>query len=130
MIVVDASALVPALLAEAGSKGLIDRLLADDSDLHAPHLIDIEVVSVLRKVTIQGAVDRRRAELALRNLHDLHLTRHAHALQLPRLWALRSNLSPYDAAYVALAEFLDAPLVTRDRRLAAAPGHAARIEVL
>jgi predicted nucleic acid-binding protein len=130
VIVADASALTPALLGLAGSKPLVERLFADGAGLHAPHVIDLEVTSALRKLSARGLIEARTANQALANLNDTRLVRHGHALLLPRIWQLRSNLSPYDAAYVALAELLDAPLLTRDRRLANAPGHQARVEVV
>lgn len=129
MIVVDASALAAALLTEAGADAVTHRLFADDADLHAPHLIDLEIASILRKLTSRGLIGPNRAELALEDFQRLELTRYPHALLLPRVWALRDNLTPYDAAYIALAELLDTPLVTRDRRLAEAPGHQVEVEV-
>src|SRR5947208_2952668 len=89
-------------------------------DLAAPEIIDLEVVSVWRRTL----TDERRAALALSDLEDLPLARAPHLPLLPRCWALRHNLTPYDAAYVALAEALDSELVTADRRLARAPGVA------
>lgn len=130
MIVVDASALAVALLTEAGADAVAHRLFADDADLHAPHLIDLEIASILRKLTTRGLVDPNRAQLALEDFQHLELTRYPHALLLPRVWSLRANLTPYDAAYIALAELLDTPLVTRDQRLAQAPGHHVKVEVL
>jgi predicted nucleic acid-binding protein len=98
--------------------------------LHAPHLLDVEAAQVLRRLLAAGSITSRRCDQALRNLRDLRIRRYAHTTLLPRVWALRVNLTAYDAAYVALAEALEAPLVTRDRRLADAPGHRADIEVV
>lgn len=96
----------------------------------APDLIDLEVTSVLRKQVKRGALDLRRASLALDDLMDLSMQR-VPALQLiARCWALRDNLTPYDAAYVALAELFEVPLVTGDRRLAKAPGLGCHVELL
>lgn len=105
------------------------RIFRPDETLHAPHLIDIEVAQVLRRYAMSSAIDEARGREALADLADFPLRRYSHDLLLMRLWALRANLTAYDAAYVALAETLDAPLLTRDRRLAAAPGHRARIEL-
>lgn len=78
----------------------------------------------------KAKLDPERAGLALEHLAQLDLTRYGHDLLLPRIWALRANLTAYDAAYVALAEALDAVLLTCDGRIAAAPGSAARVELL
>jgi predicted nucleic acid-binding protein len=96
----------------------------------APDLVDLEVLSVLRNQLIGGKLDRRRAELALADLTDLPLERAPHGPLLMRCWELRDNLTVYDAAYVALAEALDASLLTGDARLAAAPGRRCSVEVL
>jgi len=90
--------------------------------LHVPHLLDIEVAQVLRRYVREAQLTERDAADALQDLRDLDLTRHAHEPLLGRVWALRQNFSAYDAVYVALAEMLDASLVTCDRRLAHAPG--------
>jgi predicted nucleic acid-binding protein len=83
----------------------------------------------LRRYAASGQVGAERGRLALLDLTDLPMHRYSHDFLLPRIWALRHNLTAYDATYVALAEALDAPLLTRDRHLAAAPGHQARIEL-
>ena len=95
----------------------------------SPHLLDIEVAQVLRRFVAGGKVTPVRAREALDDLLDLALTRYPHGVLLGRVWELRSNLTAYDAAYVALAEALDAVLVTCDGKIAEAPGHRARIEV-
>lgn len=130
MIVIDASVMADALLNIRNSDAVAARLVAAAAELHAPHLIDIEVAHVIRRHTVMGVVAAERGRAALQVLAAMPLTRYPHANLLPRIWDLRGNLSAYDATYVALAEALDAPLVTRDRRLAAAPGHSARIEVV
>ena len=123
MIVVDASVLVSAL-ADDGSDGETARKrLEADGDLHVPHLIDLEVVSVLRKRLLARHLDDRRAQLAMRDLHDLPAVRYPHLPFVNRIWQLRPNLTSYDAAYVALAEELDCALVTADERV----GRAARV---
>lgn len=129
MLVVDASVVVVAL-ADDGPDGdrVRDRLRADA--LAAPELIDLEVLSVLRKQLAAGALDVRRAALALADLADLPLERASHLPLLPRCWELRDNLTMYDAAYVALAEALDVTLLTADARISRAPGPSCRIDVL
>lgn len=97
--------------------------------LHAPHLIDLEVAHVLRKLNLRRILSDVRARQALADLEGLGIVRHEHDIFLPRIWALRATLTAYDAAYVALAETLNAPLITLDRKLARASGHRARIEV-
>ena len=129
MIVVDASVVVELLLATPDAPRILDRLLGAGEPLHAPHLLDVEVLQVLRRYAARGTLSSARADEALRVLGDLPLTRHAHGPFLERVWSLRANLTTYDAAYVALAEALDATLLTRDARLASAPGHRARVEV-
>lgn len=130
MIVVDTSALVEVLLGTPDGGALEPRLLGAGQRLHAPHLLDAEVAHVLRRFAASGAIAPELGREALNDLADLPLQRHPHDWLLPRVWELRHNLSAYDAVYVALAEALDAPLVTRDKRLAAAPGHQARVEVV
>lgn len=131
MIVLDASAAVEMVLHTAPGALMAERLLAaSSSSLHAPHLLDVEVAQVLRRFVTRGELDPGRAKQSLTILAALPFERHAHDLLLPRIWALRSNLTAYDAAYVALAEILDATLITRDARLLRASGHTARVEVV
>lgn len=130
MIVVDASALLEALLRTSAAKAVEHRLFAPRQTLHAPHLIDVEVAQVIRRYAANREIDGKRGRIALTDLADFPLRRYPHDLLLPRIWDLRNNLTAYDAAYVALAEALDAPLLTRDRRLAAAAGHRAQIELV
>jgi predicted nucleic acid-binding protein len=91
--------------------------------------MDVEVTQVLRRFVARGEIEPERARQALEDLADLPLQRYAHDVLLPRVWELRQNLTAYDAVYVALAEVLDAPLLTRDARILRAPGHGARVEV-
>jgi predicted nucleic acid-binding protein len=129
VIVVDASALLEALLRTPAAKAVEDRLFAPGQTLHAPHLLDVEVAQVIRRYAANREIDEARGRLALADLAELPLRRYPHDFLLPRIWELRNSLTAYDAAYVVLAEALDAPLLTRDRRLAAAVGHRARIEL-
>ena len=130
MIVPDCSAIAYALLRVPGSETVADRLFASDAELHAPHLLDLEVIQVLRKACRAGELDVARASQRFEDYTRLPLVRYSHILFWPRIWELRNNMTAYDAAYVALAESLDAPLLTRDKRLASAPGHHARIELV
>jgi predicted nucleic acid-binding protein len=106
------------------------RLFRAEDELHAPHLLDVEIVQGLRRLVRTGEVSSRRADEAIADLTDLDLHRHPHLDLLDRAWKLRDNISAYDAMYVALAEAMEAPMVTCDVPLAKAPGHRARIEVI
>jgi len=130
MIVLDASAMVDWLLQTSSGQRIEERIFSRNESLHAPHLLDLEVAQVLRRLAHQGVISEQRADEAIRDLLDLRLTRYPHLVFLPRIWQLRHNLSAYDAAYVALAEKLGAALVTRDARLSSAWGHTATIELL
>lgn len=129
MIVADASALLDVLLRTPPGLAIEERMLAAGETLHVPHLIDIEVAQTLRRYARAGQVGAERYREVLSDFATLPLRRYSHGFLLPRIWELRNNLTAYDAAYVALAEILDAVLVTSDRRLAAAPGLRAEIEV-
>ncbi|MGY1590714.1 type II toxin-antitoxin system VapC family toxin [Geodermatophilus sp. SYSU D00708] len=129
MIVVDASVLVPAL-ADDGADGDHARQRLRGQVLAAPEILDLEVLSVLRRLCRAGAVPPRRAEQALRDLTDLPVRRAPHRSLLPRCWELREDLTVYDASYVALAEALDTVLLTADARLARAPGVHCRVDVV
>ena len=130
MIVVDASALVEVLLRTPAAGSVEQRLFEPGQSLHAPHLLDVEIAQVLRRYAASGEIGAGRGRAALADLTDLSLRRYPHDLLLPRVWELRNNLTAYDAVYVALAEALDATLITRDRRLAAAAGHRARVALV
>ncbi len=130
MIVVDASAILEILLGTSDSARVADRLFTPGETLHAPHLLNIEVAQVLRRYALAKELDSTRGLEALEDLADLPLTLYPHDLLLPRIWELRRNLTAYDAAYVALAEALGAPLVTRDAALASVGVHHARVELL
>ena len=129
MIVLDASAVVDWLLQTPVGKRIEQRIYARKDTLHTVYLLDVEFAQVLRRLVREGRLARKRAEEAIEDLVALRVTRYAPVLFLDRIWQLRQNLSAYDAAYVALAEELKAPLITRDQRIAAVPGHAAMIEV-
>lgn len=129
MIVVDASVLAPAL-ADDGVDGDQARARLRDEALTAPELIDLEVLSVLRRLSRAGQLPARRAELASSDLLALPLRRMPHRPLLRRCWSLRENLTTYDAAYVALAETLSLVLVTSDARLSNAPGLHCDVEVV
>ena len=129
MIVVDASVLATSL-GDDGPDGDQARARLRGERLTAPELVDLEVVSVLRRQVRAGALDIRRAALALADLGALPLRRTPHRPLLARCWELRDNLTIYDAAYVALAEALGVLLLTGDARLARATGPACTIEVL
>jgi predicted nucleic acid-binding protein len=131
MIVVDASIVVELLLNKPASDDIWRRLMLDRHGLAAPHLLDVEVAQVLRRHNAGGELNDARARDALQTLADFPARRYAHAELLDRIWQLRHNLTAYDAAYIALAEALDATLLTRDARLAAAtPDRHTLIEVL
>jgi predicted nucleic acid-binding protein len=130
MIVVDASALLETLLRTPAAKAVEKFLFDPRQTLHVPHLLDVEIAQVIRRYAANGEIDDRRGRAALGDLADFPLHRYPHDFLLSRVWDLRNNLTAYDAVYVALAEALDAPLLTRDRRLAAASGHHARVELV
>lgn len=130
MIVLDASAAVAVLLnLGAGAPRIRERMDRAGDDLHVPYLFEIEVVSVLRRYALNGELSSGRAHLALNRLSTLKVSFYPHTALLYRVWELRDNVSAYDAAYIALAETLEATLVTRDARLAWAPGVRAEVEV-
>ena len=130
MIVVDASALLEFLLQTPLGVRVEARLFRRDDEFHAPHLVDVEVVQGLRRLVRTGEVSSGRAADAIADLNELDLHRHAHLDLLGRAWKLRDNISAYDAMYVALAEAIEAPIVTCDNPLARSPGHLARIELI
>jgi predicted nucleic acid-binding protein len=131
MIVVDASAITELLLqTDLGIR--VERRIYrdDDDDLHAPHLLDVEVLSALRRLVHTGEVLAERAEEAIEDLALLRIIRHGHLDFATRVWELRQNFTAYDAMYLALAESLDATVLTCDRPFGSVTGHSARIEVI
>ncbi len=128
MIIADASFLVMAL-GDDGPDGAQARERLRGEELAAPHLVDVEVTSVLRRSVLTGAMTGQRAGQALQDLTDLAIERVAHTTLLPRVWELRDNLTPYDACYVAVAELFHAPLLTYDAKMAGAPGALCTFEV-
>ena len=130
MIVVDASALLEFLLQTSLGHRVEARIFRDQDELHVPHLVDVEIVQALRRLVRTGEISPARAAEAIEDLTDFDVHRHAHLDLLGRAWKLRDNISAYDAMYVAIAEAIQAPIVTCDGPLAKAPGHRARIEVI
>ena len=126
MLVVDTSAVLAALASRPPEPTLLQRL-ADDGDLQAPHLIDIEILNALRGLVRSGQLSQDRAQDVRSDVEDLAITRYGHQPLADRVWALRHNLTAYDAAFVALADALEVPLVTCDARLANAPGVTAEL---
>jgi predicted nucleic acid-binding protein len=129
MIVVDASVLFE-VVADTPAAEPIRVRLAADTDHAAPHLIDVEVFSVIRRERLRGALDDTAAGQAVTDLRDWPGERYGHRSLLERAWELRETVRGWDAVYVALAEALDAPLLTSDRRLAAAAGPTCSIEIV
>jgi predicted nucleic acid-binding protein len=129
VIVLDASAAIDWLLGTSAGQQIESRIYSQGESLHAPHLLDLEVAQVLRRLVREVAVSAQRADEALQDLLNLRVTRYPHFVFLPHIWRLRHNLSAYDAAYVALAEQLGATLITRDARLASATGRGVRVEL-
>jgi predicted nucleic acid-binding protein len=131
MLVLDTSAGVEFLLGrEPVGPAVRTRLAVPGESIHVPHIFEIEMASALRQGERRGAWTTDEAQRAFTLLRDLRLTRYPHRVLLERIWQLRFNVTPYDAAFLALAEALDAPLVTSDARLARASGATARVELL
>lgn len=129
MIVLDASAAVEWLLRTQKGLRIEAQLFSHADTLHAPHLLDVETAHALRRYVREREVTEARAHEALQILLELRIFRHRHTFLLPRVWEMRHHLTAYDAIYVALAEALNAPLLTCDAKIAAAPGHYATVEV-
>lgn len=130
MIVLDASAAIDWLLHTPAGIKVDQRIYSRSETVHVPHVLDLEVAQVLRRFVRDGNLSSVRADVALQDLMDVRFTRYPHWRLLPRIWQLRHNLTAYDGAYIALAELLNAPLITRDRRVSSARGHHAQVELL
>jgi predicted nucleic acid-binding protein len=130
VIVLDASAAIECLLQSPAGIKIERRLFSSSESLHAPHLLDVEVAQVLRRYVRERIIGAQRGQEALEDLADLPLSRYPHDFLIPRVWELRTTLTAYDAVYVALAELLDAPLLTCDGKIASASGHSANVEVV
>jgi predicted nucleic acid-binding protein len=130
MIVLDASAVIEWLSGSSTGLKISQRISRPHESLHAPHLLDVEVTQVLRRFVREKAITEDRAQEFLDDLADLPLHRYPHDFLLARVWDLRANLTAYDAVYVALAELLDAPLLSCDRKIASASGHHADVELM
>jgi predicted nucleic acid-binding protein len=130
VIVLDASFVIEMLLGAIEPSVVESRILRSDVTLHVPHLLDIKVVQALRRYVLASQMQEDRARQGLEDLHDLPLRRYSPDFLLPRVWELRHKLTAYDAVYVALAEALRAPLLTRDARLVSATGHDADVELV
>ena len=127
--VLDASVVIELVLGTRIGARIRERLHDPRISLHGPELLDLEVLNVLRRYVRAGTVAADRAEAAVRRLDELDLQRHRHGPMLPRIWSWRANLTAYDAAYVALAEVVDCPLLTTDARLSKAPGLPVPVEL-
>jgi len=130
VIVVDASVLANAVGDDGADGRRVRRELRGAGDLAAPDLVDVETVAVLRKRWLAGSLSGHRFATAVDDLTDIDLHRYPTLRFMRRAWELRANVTPYDAAYVALAEVLDCELWTADQRLAKAPGPLCAIRVL
>ena len=133
MLVIDASAVTELVLGRRSGAFVADRILEQVGDLHAPHLLDVEVLSALRRLVASRAATESRANDALTDFQDLTIERYPHDVLAPRVWELRKNFSAYDAVYVALAEALTesgASLLTADRRLGRAVRKHSDVEVV
>lgn len=130
MVVLDASVVVEILLRTDTGRNAFQQIATEGHGVHAPHLLDIEVMYALRRLVLKQELSRQDAGTAVALLPQLQIARHAHLLLLPRIWELRDAVTAYDAAYVSLAEILDLPLWTCDAKLSRSHGHRAKIVLL
>jgi predicted nucleic acid-binding protein len=128
VIVADASAILELLLNTPAAREVSRHLFVDGETIHAPHLVDVEVLQALRRHARSNEIGGTRAMQALQDYADIPIRRYPHKLLLPRIWELRHNFTAYDASYIALAETLEAQLVTCDRAMGS--GHRASVIVL
>lgn len=129
MIVLDASAAIDWLLQTPAGQRIEQRIYSQNESLHCPHMMDLEIAQVLRRLVRESIITAHRAQEAIQDVLDLKITRYPHFVFLPRIWHYRHNFSAYDSAYLALTEELGATLLTRDSRFAAAIGRATRVEL-
>jgi predicted nucleic acid-binding protein len=129
LIVVDSSAVIEVLLRSQVGIKVEEEIFSPFENLCAPHLIDLEIVQVLRRYCNSGDMSPERAQNAIEDFEDMPITRYPHDIFLHRIWELRSNITAYDASYIALAEALPAPLITCDKRLASTPLHKVNIRL-
>jgi predicted nucleic acid-binding protein len=130
VIVVDSSVILEVLLRTKSAKDVEKKIFSKGQTLHAPHLIDIEIAQVIRRYASAGELTAERGAQAIEDFLDFRISRYSHDILLPRIWELRTNMTAYDAAYIALAEILDATLLTRDVKLARSAGSAAKIQMI
>jgi predicted nucleic acid-binding protein len=130
VIIIDASLALEIAIATRQGGVIRDKIHASGEPLAAPEIIELEVLQTLRRYAVSGQIGPERVVAALRVFDDLAIERFAHVPLRPRIWALRANLTSYDAAYFALAELLGAPLWTQDAKFRAIPGAAAMIEIV
>jgi predicted nucleic acid-binding protein len=126
LVVVDASLILAIIAGDDRSPQLLDRIASHE--MHAPHFIDLEVIQTVRKTVLHKHATLTAANASLATFARLPILKHAHSPLLERIWELRDNFSAYDATYVALAELLGVPLLTRDARMSRATGHRVPIE--
>ncbi len=130
MIVLDASAGVELICRDRPYSDRVAGRIANEFAVYVPALFDLEVLQAIRNLEAADTLSGRALATALTNLADLRAVRYDHAPLRTRIWSLRHNHTAYDAAYIALAELLEATLVTTDARLARSSGHQARIELV
>ena len=130
MIVIDASLALELFLVTPASEGIRERLDLAGREMVAPEVFDLEILQTIRRLCRTKQITETRAAAALDVFRHAPIDRYSHGLLHKRIWALRDNLTAYDAAYFALAELLDAPLWTRDKKFRTIPNHQARIEIL
>lgn len=129
IVVADASAIVEYLLRTSAADPICIVIEAESTDLHVPSLCDVEVCSAVRRAVLDRRMTDTRGRETLGIYADLPLMQHGHTALLTRMYALRSDFSSHDAAYVALAELLGAPLLTADKRLARSVGRHTAVEL-